>query len=499
MKLSVVVPVLNEEARIPQLLADLEPWAHAGAEIIFVDGGSRDKTLELLGRSHHRLIVSAPGRGLQCRVGIERAAGDAVLILHSDSTPDASAFLALKEALERGAMWGCMRMRFDSSRWVYRAGALVSNLRVRFFGIAFGDQGMFFTKEALRASGGFPALALMEDYELSRRLRRLSRPCVLPCHITTSARRFEVGGPIKTALLMRKLRRMYRAGTDSAELARLYRAGEKNVQPAAARPAAARPASLQQGSDSRPSGSSRLETTLILFTRLPRAGVSKTRLAASIGDGRAARLQWAMAEDLVERLSPSLEHIAVYLTDAGKNDSRALRARFESTLKDVCDTGCDLSFYKQEGEGIGERMHRAMSAELTRARACMLMGSDLPAVCSGDLRAASAELADHDVVLAPSADGGYWLVGMKSPHKEMFELDAYSTKDVYQQTCDICHELGISVGKGPLRADIDTVEDLVCYLDELAHHPDAHQLVSSRTARLAEDYAKHQIDSGKTI
>lgn len=217
-----MVPVYNEVVALPAFLAMIDRAA-AGREVVLTDGGSTDGTLDLLaGRT---VVTGGHGRGEQIALGIEASHGDAVLICHVDSVMGPEAVDHAQRVLEAGAPWGCMTMAFDLDRAVYRAGAFFSNLRVVLTSIAFGDQGIFVTKEALGRVGGFPTIPLMEDYELSRRLRRLARPVRLRDVTVTSARRFEEGGPHRVAARMRRLRHLYRRGVDPAELVRTYERG----------------------------------------------------------------------------------------------------------------------------------------------------------------------------------------------------------------------------------------------------------------------------------
>lgn len=129
----------------------------------------------------------------------------------------------IEQALARGVTWGCLTLRWRQRGLVYRVGERASNLRVVMHGIPFGDQAMFMTRALLDKAGGVPDLPIMEDYELSRRLRSLAgRPRQLRCEVRASARRFEQGGPLRVSLHMRRLRRLYRAGVDPDEIGRMY-------------------------------------------------------------------------------------------------------------------------------------------------------------------------------------------------------------------------------------------------------------------------------------
>lgn len=218
--LTVVVPVYNEERALPAFLAQVDRWD--GVEVVFSDGGSADATLELL--EGHRVVHGPKGRGGQCNRGAAQAQGDVLLFLHADELLDPRAFGQIADAVAGGVRWGCLTLRWDLRGPAYRFGAWLSNLRAGVGGVPFGDQGIFFERAFFDEVGGFPDLPLMEDYELSRSLKaRGLRPCQLRAWVQASARRFEEGGALRTALAMGRLRRLYRRGADPAELARLYR------------------------------------------------------------------------------------------------------------------------------------------------------------------------------------------------------------------------------------------------------------------------------------
>lgn len=225
MKISVIVPVLNEEKSLPAFLRYASKWEHVD-EILFVDGGSTDSTCDLLLQRGHFAITGAHGRGAQCRLGVEEARGDAFVFIHADSLVPPDSMEAIRTALEKGTPWGCLTLRFRSYDYGMKIGAWASNARVRFTGIPFGDQVMFVTRDAYERVGGMPDIPIMEDYELSRQLRSISWPKQLRQKVYTSARRFEEGGALRTMAQMRHLRHLYRKGVDASEIAQLYQSGK---------------------------------------------------------------------------------------------------------------------------------------------------------------------------------------------------------------------------------------------------------------------------------
>jgi rSAM/selenodomain-associated transferase 2 len=222
MRLSAVVPTLNESAHIGGLLADLAPARQAGHEVILVDGGSTDGTVE--GASHlvDRSIQAPRGRACQMNAGASAATGEVLWFLHADTRLTPVAPAALLAACRVGAAWGRFDVRLSGDLRVLRLVERLINLRSRLTGIATGDQGIFVARAAFEQAGGFPDIPLMEDIALSKALRRQAPPACLRLPIVTSSRRWEEQGTIRTILLMWRLRLAYALGADPRRLARLY-------------------------------------------------------------------------------------------------------------------------------------------------------------------------------------------------------------------------------------------------------------------------------------
>lgn len=220
MRLSIVIPVLNEAARLPDLLARL---AQFDAQIIVVDGGSRDGSPDIALAAGVTVIESHPGRARQMNAGAAATDGEVLLFLHADTVLPADAIRLIRDALAGGRVWGRFDVVIDGRPKMLRVVATLMNLRSRLTGIATGDQAMFVTRAAFDAAGGFPRQPLMEDIELSAHLLRQSRPACIGVPVRTSGRRWEQRGVWRTILLMWRLRWDYWRGVPASELAERYR------------------------------------------------------------------------------------------------------------------------------------------------------------------------------------------------------------------------------------------------------------------------------------
>jgi rSAM/selenodomain-associated transferase 2 len=221
--LSIIVPVLDEEAGIAGTLHALEPLRARGAEVIVVDGASRDRTVAIATPLCTKLIVAPRGRASQMNAGAAAARGKALLFLHADTRlPESADRLVIEGLAASGRAWGRFDVRIEGRHPLFPVIAAMMNLRSRLTGIATGDQAIFVLRDSFAAVGGFPEIPLMEDIALSRRLKRLSRPLCLAARASTSGRRWENHGVVRTVLLMWRLRLAFFFGAEPATLARIY-------------------------------------------------------------------------------------------------------------------------------------------------------------------------------------------------------------------------------------------------------------------------------------
>lgn len=221
MKLSIVMPVRNEAAGIVQALLPLQEL-RSTLELIVVDGQSQDATRLLAQPLTDQLLESSPGRARQMNTGAAAAQGDWLLFLHADTRLPDGFISLLQEAQDSGADWGRFDVQLEPSSALLRLVARMINLRSRLTGICTGDQALFLRRRLFEQLGGYAELPLMEDVELSKRLRRISRPFCIATPLTTSSRRWQQHGTLRTILLMWQLRLLYWLGVSPARLHRLY-------------------------------------------------------------------------------------------------------------------------------------------------------------------------------------------------------------------------------------------------------------------------------------
>jgi rSAM/selenodomain-associated transferase 2 len=222
-RLSIIMPVLDEGEGIAAALDALADLRALGTEVIVVDGGSRDATIQRARMRADRVISAPRGRALQMNAGAETSAGDVLLFLHADTRLPADAEHIVLNRLERsGRSWGRFDVKIDGRNPLLAVVAAFMNIRSRLTGIATGDQAIFVRRDAFRAAGGFAAIPLMEDITLSKRLKRVSPPLCLRECVVTSGRRWENHGVLNTVLLMWRLRLAYFFGADPRALARRY-------------------------------------------------------------------------------------------------------------------------------------------------------------------------------------------------------------------------------------------------------------------------------------
>ena len=221
MRISIIIPTLNEAPSIVQTLARVRQEGEC--ELIVVDGGSDDSTLELA-RSHADLVVTAPrGRAQQMNTGAREANGEVLLFLHADTRLPSGFLQLLTQALnDPQVVGGRFDVRLDADGWPFRMIETMMNLRSRLTRISTGDQAIFVRRQVFQKIGGYPDLALMEDVEFSRKLKRVGKIACLHERVVTSARRWQRDGVFHTIVRMWVLRLCHFWGVPASRLREFY-------------------------------------------------------------------------------------------------------------------------------------------------------------------------------------------------------------------------------------------------------------------------------------
>lgn len=233
MKLSIIIPLLNEVDNLPNLIAHINALSPAPQQVIVVDGGSTDGSmtaaynlLKALPKATQlsidwQIIESTAGRACQMNAGAKRATGDVFLFLHADTRLPTDAIDDIQRAMTTYD-WGRFNVRLDSHHPLLKVVGIMINKRSRLVSIATGDQAIFIKKSLFERLGGYSDQPLMEDVELCKRLKPISRPACLKSTVTTSARRWQQNGYFRTIFLMWHLRFDYWRGVSPDSLKQRY-------------------------------------------------------------------------------------------------------------------------------------------------------------------------------------------------------------------------------------------------------------------------------------
>ena len=422
--LRIVMPVFNEGSTLATRLKALAPLRARGAELVVVDGGSTDDTWAIASALADQLLLGPRGRASQMNAGAKDATADALLFLHADTKLPEGADLRIVHALRAGQHWGRFDVLIDGTPAALRIVARLMNLRSRLTGIATGDQAIFVRRSVFESLGGFADLPLMEDVELSTRLRRHSAPACIQTPVITSGRRWEQHGVWRTIALMWWLRAAYYFGANIAALARRYGYAPRPEDAAAA---------------------------VVIFAKAPLPGLAKTRLIPALGAHGAARAQRRFTRNTL-RLAAAADTGPVTLwcaPDAEKRFFRALHRAQGLALQSQCD-----------GD-LGARMQHACAHHFASRldQPLLLIGTDCAVLAPGHLQAAARALKQHEVVVLPAEDGGYVLIGMRRLIPEVFERIDWSTPQVLTQTRERLTQAGVEWLEMQTLWDVDEPAD----------------------------------------
>ena len=222
-KLSIVIPVLNEEKFLTRNQEMFTCLLKDGHEILVVDGGSQDNSLKTAYELGCRVFSTRASRGHQLHYGAERSKHELLLFLHADTLLPLNAAQAIVQTLSKpNQHWGRFNIRFSNSRLVFRIIAWLMNKRSCLTSIVTGDHAMFIRRECYFNCGGYSDIPIMEDVEFCSRLKKNKAPACLSDEVITSSRRWEQKGICCTVLMMWKLRLMFFFGVSPEKLVKLY-------------------------------------------------------------------------------------------------------------------------------------------------------------------------------------------------------------------------------------------------------------------------------------
>ena len=427
MKLSIVIPTLNEAPHIVTTLETLQPLRRQGHEVIVADGWSDDDTLSLAQPLADIALRATPGRAHQMNAGAAQAGGDVLLFLHADTLlPDNADRIIADNLSASGKTWGRFDVRLSGHQTLLRPVEFMMNARSRISGIATGDQAIFVKQGTFDAIDGFPEIPLMEDIAMSRLLKTTGSPLCLRQTVTTSSRRWERHGIVRTILLMWCLRLAFFLGADPRWLAHAYY-GRKPTWTVP-------------------------RSRILVFAKAPIPNTVKTRLIPTLSPDQAADLQSQLVTHTLKNATAGeLAPVELWCSPDHRHPFfLSIAERFKIPLKS-----------QSEGD-LGERMGNALRKTLMDNRYAILIGTDCPVYDTDYLYAALKALqGGADAVVGPAEDGGYVLIGLSRYDPALFRGIHWGSDSVLAETRERLRTAGFQWRELPPLWDVDRPNDLI--------------------------------------
>lgn len=423
-KYSIVIPTLNEEIFLKKNLDSLRTFKR-DLEIIVSDGGSTDNTLDVCKGYKVKIINSLKGRGIQLNDGAKEASGNILIFLHADTFLPENAFDLLDKYFEIQKNNICrFLLGFDFNHKLLDFYSSLSKYDTPF--TRFGDSVIIVRKSFFEKLTGFNNRDTFEDVDFFNRASKYNRINILTAEVNTSARRLVQNGLIKQQLFSIILYLGYLLSINARTLSRLYN---------------------KINSDN-------LRNSLIIFLRYPRNGEVKTRLAKTTSPELATDIYKIFSENLINIIKriPNINRFTFYSKESDK----------EVIMEWL---GSKLLFSQQQGDDLGNKMKNAFEKVFSiGTQKVIIVGTDIPDLSKEIIVDAYGALDNHDVVIGPSNDGGYYLIGMKNFYSGIFEEIEYSTPTVLKVTLEKVKQLKLTYHLLPTLRDIDNKEDLLDWI-----------------------------------
>lgn len=430
LKYSIIIPTLNEEYFLGQNLRKLKSF-NRDVEIIISDSGSSDRTIDIAQSFNAKIVTSEKGRGIQLNAGAKIASGEIFIFLHADTyLPDNALELIDKLFLDEKVQVARFKLGFDFQSKLLNLYTKFSKYNSLF--TRFGDSAIIIRKEFFNKLNGFADRETFEDVEFFKRASKFSEIKLINQSVESSARRFISAGALKQQLLNIFLFVGYIFKLDKNILSKMYNKASLN----------------------------KVNNALIIFLRFPKTGEVKTRLAKTTSSDFAVKFYKSCAENIVKNVKkiPCINRFVFYSN--GKEKDKITKW-----------LGSKLYYSPQQGSDLGTRMKNAFQKVFsTGAQKIIIIGTDIPDLSNDIINNAFNLLESNDVVIGPSKDGGYYLLGIKKMYSQLFEKIEYSTDKVFSETLSRIKESNLSYQLLPELQDIDTEEDLIRWLNESNHN-----------------------------
>jgi|GEM_PF-186899 len=456
--LSVVIPFYNEK---PALVRCLQSIARINAALldrphsaldepiqwIFVDGGSTDGGPQLVSKLGYACLSAPKGRAYQMNAGAKAANSDWLIFLHVDTLLDDTFFTCFDD-ITPTTQWGYFRLKLACNQKVYRFIERSIAWRAKVWRFITGDQTLIIRKAYFLSHGGFANIALMEDVELTRKLYKHNRPAILDAVVTTSARKWQCKGAIKTVLFMWWIQLMYRLKVHPDTLHRWYYRNTKAVKD---HTAASKNASTLPPIKAK-------HTVVVQLAKAPLDNYVKTRLSPVLSPQQRLNLHKAMIKQVIVDTQPA--PLALNVQSVPSIRSHQLWVSHKHAFFEQLAQEHVTRLHLQKGKGLGERLAYCVQKNLPIANNVLLIGSDCVSLSQGLLDQVCKALDEHDAVVVPATDGGFVMLGLSRWHGELFDTIEWGTGSVLEQLRRNLQQVAFTYTCLDALDDIDRPEDL---------------------------------------